>query len=215
MPHSPHEDFDQNLLGIIEHSQTGAVPSTPFHQDGLNRLRASHQVYPDADHKDGWVTARSLAGRPAFHASNLEDLVAGRIAAEALEPNAAIFDRYLGFLPADRRPKAEARRLAVAGRPVHHRAHKAGVVPHDPVHSLILLPGSGPHPGLPGNYLYGSFYETGAKSGPWSIILHDSDDGVALFEAASMGEALAKVQEIFACAPFTLEELGALGFKLV
>jgi hypothetical protein len=215
MPHNPNEDFDQHLLEIIEHSPTGSVPSTPFHQDGLNRLRASHQVYPDADHKDGYVTARSLAGRPAFHAANLDDLVGGRISAEALEPNAAIFDRYIRSLPAERHAKAEARRLAVAGRPVHHRAHGTGVVPHDPVHSLILVPGSGPHAGLPGNYLFGSVYETGAKSGPWSVILHDSDDGAALFEAASMGEALAKVQEILSCAPFTLEELEALGFKLI
>ncbi len=214
MPH-PNEDFDHHLLEIIEQSATGAVPSTPFHQDGLNRLRASHQVYPDADHKDGYVTARSLAGRPAFHAGNLEDLVAGRIDPEALEANGAIFDRYVQSLPAERRARAEARRLVVAGKPVHHRAHGAGVVQHDPVHSLVLVPGSGPHPGLPGNYLYGQVYETGAKPGPWSIILHDGEDGASLFAAPSMAEALGKLQEILACAPFTLEELGALGFKLI
>ena len=59
------------------------------------RLYAAHQVYAAADWKDGHVTARSLARLPTFHAKNLDDLIAGRMGAEALESNASIFDRYL------------------------------------------------------------------------------------------------------------------------
>ena len=86
---------------------------------------------------------------------------------------------------------------------------------HDPVHSLFLVPGAGPHPGLPGNYLYGSVYETGAEAGSWAVSIHDNDDGAALFEAPDMRDALAKLREILDCAPFTLDELETLGFRLL
>jgi hypothetical protein len=215
MPHDPNEPFDHSVLDLIEHSPTGAAPATPAHQDALKRLYAAHQVYADADRKDGHVTARSLVRLPSFHAKNLDELIAGRIGAEALESNASIFDRYVQSLPADRRARAEARRLVVAGRPVHHRAHHSGTVIPDPIHSLFLVPGAGPHPGLPGNYLYGSVYETGNEHSPWVVGIHDNDDGVASFEASAMREALAKLQEVLESAPFTMDELEALGFRLV
>jgi len=213
MAHDPHEHFDHTVLDLIEHSPVGAVPATPAYQDAIKRLYASHQAYADADHKDGHVTARALARLPSFHAKNLEELMAGRIGPEALEPNAAIFDRYVQSLPADRRPRAEARRLGVAGRPVHHRAKAAAV--HDLVHSLFLVPGAGPHPGLPGNYLYGSLYETGATPNAWALAIHDSDDGAAVYEAAALPAALAKLQEVLESAPFNMNELEALEFRLV
>jgi len=214
MPHNPHAQFDETVLDLIDHSPVGAVPNTPTHQDALARLRASHQVYADADHKDGHVTARSLARKPCFHASNLAALIAGQITADALEPNASIFDRYVQSLPIDRRAKAEGLRLLVAGRPAHHRKH-SGVVTHDPVHSLFLVPGAGPHVGIPGNYLFGSMLQLSlvADSG-WALHLHDSDDGVATCDAVSMADALAKLQELLASAPFHMSEIEALGFQL-
>jgi hypothetical protein len=214
MAHNPHEQFDHQVLDMIEHSPTGAVPGTPAYQDALKRLYATHQAYADADHKDGHVTARALAQRPSFHASNLGELIARRIGPELLERNAAIFDRYVQSLPADRRPRAESRRLVVAGRPVHHRKHD-GTPVHDLVHSLFLVPGAGPHPGLPGNYLYGSLYETGHAATPWAINLHDSDDGAAVFEAPDLAAALVKLEEVLASAPFHMDELVALEFRLV
>lgn len=214
MPHNPHEHFDQTVLDMIEHSPVGAVPGTPAYQDALKRLYASHQAYPDADHKDGHVTARSLTRLPSFHASNLEEVIARRVGPEHLERNASIFDRYVQSLPADRRARAEARRLVVAGRPVHHRKHD-GTPVHDAVHSLFLVPGTGPHPGLPGNYLYGSLYETGHPATPWAINVHDSDDGAAVFEGADLTAALVKLQEVLASAPFNMNELEALEFRLV
>jgi hypothetical protein len=215
MPHNPHEQFDQSVLDLIEHSPVGAAPRTPTHLDAVKRLYAAHQVYAAADWKDGHVTARSLARLPTFHAANLGELIAGQIAPEALEPNAALFDRYVQSLSADRRAKAESRRLVVAGKPVHHRPHHGGTAVHDRVHSLFLVPGGGPHPGLPGNYLYGSVYETGAEAHPWAIGIHDNDDGVSLFEAATLAEALAKLQEVLESAPFSMDELEAFGFRLV
>ena len=214
MAHNPHEHFDQTVLEMIEHSPVGAVPGTPAYQDALKRLYASHQAYADADHKDGHVTARSLARLPSFHAANLEELIERRIGPELLERNASIFDRYVHSLPADRRAKAEARRLVVAGRPAHHRKHD-GTPVHDLVHSLFLVPGTGPHPGLPGNYLYGSLYETGHPATPWAINVHDSDDGAAVYEAPDLNAALVKLQELLASAPFTLTELETLEFRLV
>jgi len=215
MPHDPNEQFDHSVLDLIDHSPVGAIPATPSYQDALKRLCAAHQVYANADHKDGYVTARSLASAPSFHARNLDELTAGRIEAEALESNAGIFDRYLHSLPAERRARAEARRLLVAGRPVHHRHKHGGSAEHDPMHSLFLVPGSGPHPGLPGNYLHGSVYETGTPPGSWAVSVHDSDDGAAVFEAATRQVALDKVQEILESAPFNMNELEALGFRLV
>lgn len=216
MAQDPNAPFDQTVLDMIEHSPIGAVPATPSYQDALKRLYASHQAYADADHKDGHVTARSLARRPSFHAENLAALVAGQIAPEALETNNRIFDRYVQSLPAERRAKAESFRLTVAGRVAHHRAKHGGEVVHDPLHTLFLVPGTGPHPGLPGNYLHGSLFQVNANApaNSWAVHLHDSDDGAALFDAPSMEVALAKLQELLECAPFAMDELRALGFRL-
>jgi len=215
MPHDPNEHFDHAVLDMIEHSPVGAVPFTPAYRDALTRLYASHQAYASADHKDGHVTARSLTRLPSFHAGNLEAFIAGQVPVEALESNASIFDRYVQSLPAARRAKAESYRLMVAGRAAHHRA-KHGVVAHDPLHTLFLVPGAGPHPGLPGNYLHGSVFHVGADAtaGSWAVHVHDSDDGDALYNTSAMEEALAKLQEVLASAPFSMTELEALGFAL-
>lgn len=221
MPHDPNAQFDQAVLDMIEHSQIGSVPSTPTYQDALTRLYAAHQVYADADHSEGHVTARSLAGLPSFHAGNLEAFAEGRVAPEALEPNAGIFDRYVGSLPAARRGRAEGYRVKVVGRPVHHRAKHVGAeklpVAHDLLHTVFLVPGAGPHPGLPGNYLHGSVMQVGADGAPgsWAVHLHDRDDGAAMFEAPTMKEALDKLQEVLECAPFDMAELEGLGFTMI
>jgi hypothetical protein len=79
------------------------------------------------------------------------------------------------------------------------------------------VPGAGPHVGVPGNYLYGSILQLSldpAKPG-WAIHLHDSDDGAAHFDAPSQAEALAKFEELVASAPFHMNELEALGFRLI
>jgi hypothetical protein len=211
MPTDPNAHFDQAVMEMIEHSPIGAVPVTPSYQDALKRLYAAHQVYPSADHKGGHVTARSLAKLPPFHADNLDVLIAGQIVAEALESNARIFDRYIQSLPFAHRVAAESRRAVVVGRPVLHRVKGA----HDPIHTLFLVPGTGPHPGLPGNYLYGSVLQAtaDAATSAWAVHLHDCDDGAVLFDAATMPEALAKLQEVLACAPFNMNELEALGFR--
>ena len=217
MPLAPNSQFDQTVLEMIEHSPIGAVPVTPAYQDAVRRLYASHQAYADADHKDGHVTARALRNLPSFYASNLDALAAGQIPTEALESNAKIFDRYVASLPAARRAKAESHRLTVAGRVAHHRAKHGVVVAHDPVHTLFLVPGAGPHPGLPGNYLYGSAFQLHADvaSSAWVVNVHDGDDGSAVFDAPDMAQALSKLQEVLECAPFHLAELEALGFHLV
>jgi hypothetical protein len=214
MPHDPHAKFDHSVLEMIEHSPVGAVPRTPTHQDALERLQASHQIYPDADHPNGFVTVRALAARPCIHAGNIEAWGAGAIDAAALESNASIFDRYVAVLPAASRPKAESHRLLAAGRPAHHRKH-GGEIAHDPVHTLFLVPGAGPHPGITGNYLHGSLLQLGSdpmKDG-WAVHLHDRDDGAAMCDLPTLPEALAKLQEVIASAPFHLGELGALGFR--
>ncbi|HSH94168.1 MAG TPA: hypothetical protein VK968_08485 [Roseimicrobium sp.] len=210
MSHDPHAQLDQTVLEMIEHSPVGAVPHTPSYQDALKRLRASHQVYVSADHKGGHVTVRSLAALPLFHASNLEALTAGKIAEDALESDTSIFSRYVQSLPASLREKAEASRALVVAKRAHHRKH-AGEVVQEPMHTLFLVPGAGPHPGLPGNYLYGSVLQT--VSGAWAVHLHDADDGAAMCEAPSQAEALDKLQEVLASAPFLLSELDALGFR--
>jgi hypothetical protein len=221
MSQSPNEQFDHTVLEMIERSPIGAVPGTPAYQDALKRLYSSHQAYADADHKDGHVTARSLIGKPSFHAGNLEALINGQIAPEALEANAAIFDRYVRSLPAPWRGKAEDYRLKVAGRPVHHRAKHLGTeklpVAHDLMHTVFLVPGTGPHPGVPGNYLHGSVVQAGAEgaAGSWAVHLHDREDGAVLFETSSMQSALSKLQEMLESAPFNMNELEALGFRLV
>lgn len=213
---NPHAQFDEAVLDMIDRNPTGAVPTTPAYQDALARLYAAFQVYASADHKDGHVTARSLAGSPSFHANNLEAFAEGRIAPEELETNSSIFDRYVGSLPDGARKKAEAFRLIVAGRPSHHRKHGTAEAIHDPVHTLFLVPGTGPHHGLPGNYLYGSVLQlTTAADAPWAIHLHDSDDGVAIFDASNRTEALTKLTEVIESAPFAMTEIEALGFRLI
>ncbi|MSU23755.1 MAG: hypothetical protein EXS32_08030 [Opitutus sp.] len=216
MPQDPNAHFDQTVLDMIEHSPVGAVPVTPSYQDAIKRLYASHQAYPDADHKTGHVTARSLTKLPHFQANNLAALIAGQIAPEALETNAQIFDRYVQSLPAAYRARAESYRLTVAGRVAHHRAKHGGEIAHDPMHTLFLVPGTGPHPGLPGNYLHGSAFQVNASgaANSWAVHLHDSDDGAAMCDAPSMAEVLAKLQEVLESAPFNLNELEALGFRL-
>ena len=200
---------------MIEHSPVGAVPHTPTYQDSLNRLRASHQVYASADHKGGHVTVRSLAALPLFHAQNLEAFLAGSVDAGALETDASIFSRYVQSLPAALREKAEAYRAPVVGRQAHHRAKHGVEAAVDPVHTLFLVPGAGPHPGLPGNYLFGSVFQASpdAPSGPWAVHVHDADDGAALCDLPSQREAMDKLQEVLASAPFQLSELAALGFR--
>lgn len=221
MSHDPNAQFDQTVLELIEHSPTGAVPVTPTYQDALARLYAAHQVYADSDHRDGHVTARSLARRPCFHAANLEALASGQLDAGAVEPNTGIFDRYVGSLPAGLRGTAEGYRVRVLGRPVLHRARHAGgeklPVAHDLMHMLFLVPGAGPHPGLPGNYLHGSVLQAGAEGAPgaWAVQIHDRDDGASVFNAPTMQAALAKLQEVLESAPFNMNELGALGFRSV
>ncbi|QYM80223.1 hypothetical protein K0B96_06300 [Horticoccus luteus] len=214
MSHGPHDAYDQTVLDFIDHSPTGAVPHTPAYQDALVRLRSSHQVFAHAEHKDAYVTARSLAAKPSFHAANLAALAAGEISADALEPNDAIFTRYVQSLPAASRPKAEALRLAVAGRTVQHRKH-AGIIAHDAVRSLFLVPGGGPHPGIPGNYLHGTLLQLSADAAAaWELHLHDSDDGLAIAQTERLADAWTLLQDVIASAPFHLSELDALGFHL-
>lgn len=215
MPQDPNAAFDSALLERIELSSAGGVPHTPAYQDALKRLQASHQVYADADHKDGYVSARSLTGRAVFHAGNLADFAAGRVDGTALETNLAIFDRYVRSLNSTQQSKAEGYRASVPGKPIHHRKHAGHAPVHDPVHTLFLVPGGGPHPGLPGNYLYGFLHEIPGVGGSaaWSIILHDSQDAVELFDAPTLTQAFEKLEEVLASAPFHLGELAELGFR--
>jgi hypothetical protein len=211
MPHDANAQFDQTTLDAIEHSPIGAVPYTPAYRDALARLYAAHQAYPSADHKGGHVTARSLTHLGSFYAENLDALAAGQD--ELLESNESVFKRYVESLPAAVQSKAESVHATVAGRPALHRA-KHGVVVHDPVHSLFLVPGAGPHAGIPGNYLYGFIAQggKGASATGWSIHLHDSEDGAVLFHADDVKDAIAKMHEVIDSAPFTMQELEALGF---
>jgi len=213
MPQDPNAEFDQTVLEMIEHSPVGAVPRTTTHQDALKRLLSTQQVYASADFKDGFVTARSLAKLPLFYAENLDALIAGQITSDALEPNNSIFERYVQELPLDHRARAESKRLIVAGKPAHHRSKHDGAVIHDPLHTLFLVPGVGKHPGLTGNYLYGFVDEM--RDATWTVHLHDSDDDRAKFDAPTLNEALAKLQEVLASVPFHLSELEALGFTAV
>src|SRR4051812_4254544 len=215
MPQDPHAHFDHTVLDMIEHSPIGAVPHTPAYSDALGRLYASHQAYASADHKGGHVTARSLATKPSFFPANLDDFIAGKIDADALESNASIYSRYVHSLPAPLQARAESFRVLVIGKPAHHRAKHGAVAFHDPLHALFLVPGSGPHPGLPGNYLHGAVFHVGADdaSGSWAVHVHDSDDGAALFNTPGLATALEKIQELIASAPFHLAELHELGFR--
>jgi hypothetical protein len=216
MSHDPNAEFDHAVLDKIELSPIGALPVTPAYQDALRRLYAAQQVYASADHKDCHVTARSLGRLPFFHANNLDAFIAGKIGDEALEPNTRIYDRYVQSLPAPLRSRAEGFRLMVIGKPTHHRAKHAGAVVHDPLHMLFLVPGTGPQPGLPGNYLHGSVFHVGPDeaTGAWEIHLHDSEDGAAVFRTPARADVLGKLEEVLASAPFHLNELPALGFRL-
>ena len=211
----PHAEFDHATLDKIEASPIGALPATPAYQDSLRRLYAAQQVYANADHKGGHVTARSLTQLPSFHANNLEAFIAGEITDDALEPNASIYERYVESLGIDLRAKAEAQRLTVIGKAIHHRIKHGAEAIHDPLHTLFLVPGAGPHPGLPGNYLYGSVFHVGDEAtGKWMVNVHDRDDGASLFTTPKLPDALAKLQEVLASAPFHLNELEGLGFHL-
>ena len=208
-------EFDHAVLDKIEASPIGALPMTPSYQDALKRLYASQQVYPSADHKGGHVTARSLASLPSFHAENLGPFMAGAITEDQLENNKAIYDRYVASLPMALRAKAEALRLMVTGKPILHRAKHGHTVVHDPLHTLFLVPGAGPHPGLPGNYLHGAVFHIGDEAtGSWVVHVHDSEDGASRFSAPKLPEALSKLEEVLASAPFHLNELNALGFAM-
>jgi hypothetical protein len=213
MSQDPNLQVDQTVLDMIDHSPTGAVPFTPAYRDALRRLYAAHQAYPSADYKDGHVTARSLVGKPAFRAGNIEVLGANH--GDELEPNDAIFDRYVKSLPGTLQGRAESLRRMVAGRPALHRAKHGLVAAHDPVHTLFLVPGSGVHHGLPGNYLFGFVAEGAPGVSPtgWSVHLHDAEDGAVLYHASTVMEAVAKLEEVMESAPFHLGELEALGFK--
>lgn len=215
MSSSPDAEFDHAVLDKIEASPVGAVPVTPAYQDALRRLYAARQVYPSAEHKGGHVTARSLQGRPSFHATNLEALLAGEIADEALEPNASIYSRYVASLPPALQARAESLRTMVIGKPVLHRVKHGHAAVHDPLHTLFLVPGAGPHAGLPGSYLHGAVFHVGDEAtGQWVVHVHDSEDGVSHFGTAQLEDALAKLQEVLESAPFHLAELDALGFHL-
>ena len=214
MSHDPHAQFDQTVLESIEYSPTGAVPHTPAYQDSLGRLRASHQVYVSADHKGGYVTVRSLTKLPSFYASNLESLVEGKIGVDALESDTSIFSRYVQSLPTAFRDKAEANRTLLVAKRLQHRVKQGVEAVHDPVHTLFLVPGAGPHPGLPGNYVYGSVIQTTADAvnGAWALHVHDGEDGAAVCEVPTQSAAVEKLQEVLASSPFLLSELSALGF---
>lgn len=217
MSHDPNALFDHSVLDMIDHSPVGAVPYTPAYQDALRRLYHAHQIYPSADHKDGHVTARSLATLPSFHADNLDALKEGAIEVEGLEANASIFDRYVQSLPASIRPKAESHRAMVAGRPAQHRAKHDGIIIHDPLHTLFLIPGAGPHPGLPGNYLYGFVVQFSQQPTPtaWAIHLHDREDGAVQFDAPELKDVLNKLQDVQESAPFHMSEMESLGFRFL
>ncbi|MBC7367809.1 MAG: hypothetical protein H7343_13530 [Undibacterium sp.] len=217
MPQDPNAHLDHTVLDIIDHSPVGAVPATPTYMDTLRRLVAAHQVYASADHKGGYVTTRTLAALPVFHANNLDALLAGKIDASALESNASIFSRYVQSLPAAHRARAESLRTLVAGKAGHHRAKHVGdqvIVAHDPIHTLFLVPGTGPHPGVPGNYLHGSALQlTADENSAWAVHIHDSDDGMAVCDVPTDAAAFEKLQEVLASAPFNMNELAALGFR--
>ena len=85
------------------------------------------------------------------------------------------------------------------------------------MHTLFLVPGSGPHAGLPGNYLYGFLHEVAAERGPatWAILVHDSLDGLERCDVATLPEAFAKLEDVLASAPFHLGELAELGFRAI
>ncbi|MCF3651036.1 hypothetical protein [Synoicihabitans lomoniglobus] len=216
MPLDPHAQFEQHVLENLEFSPTGEVPHTPAHQEALAHLIAAHQVYPSADHAHGHVSVRTLAALPAFYAHNLEAVIKGEVAEADLESDESIFDRYVASLPASLREAAEVSRSLAVGRRLLHRAKHDGEIVHDPVHSLFLIPGCGPHPGLPGNYLHGSIFQDHIDdlAGAWALHVHDRDDGAATCEVPTREAALEKLEELLASAPFLLSELEALDFQM-
>lgn len=216
MSQDPNFEFDHSVLDKIELSPIGAVANTPSYQDALRRLYDARQVYAHSDHKDGHVTARSLSQLPLFFPTNLDQFIAGAITEEELESNASIYDRYVASLDAALQPRAEESRIMVIGKPAHHRAKHGAEVIHDPMHMLFLLPGAGPHPGIAGNYLHGSVFHIGPDeaTGAWVVHVHDSDDGAAEFRTPKLTEALAMLGDVLASAPFHLDELEGLGFKM-
>ncbi|WP_438483152.1 hypothetical protein [Oleiharenicola lentus] len=216
MSQDPNAEFDHTILDKIELSPIGALPMTPAYQDALKRLYAARQVYASANHKGGHVTARSLTSLPSFYANNLDALIAGEITDDALESSASIYDRYVQSLSTDQRTRAEANRLAVIGKTAHHRAKHGVAAIHDPMHTLFLVPGAGPNPGLPGNYLHGSVFHLGpdADTGSWIVQVHDSLDAFCEFKTPTLPDALAKLQEVIASAPFHLNELTGLDFEV-
>ncbi|HWL17882.1 MAG TPA: hypothetical protein VNR00_19885 [Opitutus sp.] len=215
MSQDPNASFDRTVLERIEQSPTGVVPRTPAHDDAIKRLLTAQQIYANADHHDGYVSVRALARLPTFHAANWEEFVGNRIGGELLEPNASVFNRYVASLAAENRGRAETLRVKIAGKPVLHRVRPGHAEFHDPVHSLFLVPGSGPGRGLPGNYLSGALVQLGAelRSGAWAIDLHDAEDNVVLFDAPDLRAAAEKLDEVLASAPFYLWELESLGFR--
>ncbi|MBK8479184.1 MAG: hypothetical protein IPL39_23760 [Opitutaceae bacterium] len=215
MPHAL-TPFDQTVLDLIDHSPTGSVPRTPTHDESITRLLAAQQVYHSADFKDGFVTTRRLASQPHFVATGLADLAAHPDDPSQLEANGTVFDRYVASLPQAQRLRAEAFRLATAGRPVHHRPKAGGVLVHDPIHSIFLVPGTGPKTGLPGNYLRGSLDELPAAGGQprFRIQVLDSDTDAAVCELPTLAAALEHLHDLIESAPFHLSELEALGFEL-
>ncbi len=212
MPTSSNSPFDQSVLDLIEHNAGGSVPHTPTYDDALARLRSTQQIYANADHKGGHVTARSLAGRAPFYATNLPGTATSLEQVPTLETNASIFARYLASLSPAQRVQAEKFRLAVTGRPVHHRHKGEGPQIHDPLSTIFLLPGGGPQPGLPGNYLHGFLSE--GQGDAWCIQVLDSDTDLAVAEEHSLAKILERFQDLLACAPFHLTELESLGFTL-
>ena len=56
---------------------------------------------------------------------------------------------------------------------------------------------------------------TAASDAPWAIHVHDSDDGVAIFDAPTMMEALIELKDVIDSAPFAMSEIEALGFRLI
>jgi len=215
MPHAPLTPFDQTVLDLIEHNPTGSVPHTPTYDESLARLLAAQQVYHSADFKDGLVTARSLARRPAFVAAGLQELATHPEDHSQLESNLSVYDRYVASLPEPLRVRAETFRLTTAGRPVHHRAKAGGELTRDPLHSVFLVPGTGPKLGLPGNFLRGSIDEVQTAGQPvgWRIRIVDADTEAAVCELPSLAEALDRLRDLLESAPFHLAELESLGFE--
>lgn len=217
MPHNPHEEIDHAVLDMIDRSAVGAVPRTPTYDEAISRLLASRQIYHSSDHRNGYVTARSLATLPVFLPSGLEALsTAGPEASASVEASSGVYDRYASSLPAAAKARALELRATIVGKAVHHRP-KAGGAAHarDPLHALFLVPGAGPQPGLPGNYLRGTLDELPAASGAtWRIQIMDTDTDASVWSTSDLGEAVARVAEVAACAPFHLDELAALGFEL-